>query len=110
MPALRISKNNNSGYYFITLTVKNWYYIFDRYNRWDILAKTLNFYVDNRKIHVHNFVFMLNHLHLLFSSEDAAGFVRDFKKYTSRELKTNIAKTEPNVLKLFLDDSGSYQF
>ena len=50
---------------------------------------------------------MLNHLHLLFSSPDAAGFVRDFKKFTSKELKKNIEATEPNILKLFFNkDKG----
>jgi hypothetical protein len=53
---------------------------------------------------------MLNHLHLLFSSPDAAWFVRDFKKFTSKELKKNIEVTEPNVLKLFLNEKGIYQF
>ena len=37
------------------------------------------------------------------------GFVRDFKTFTSKELKKNIVETEPNILKLF-EENGSYQF
>lgn len=53
---------------------------------------------------------MLNHIHLVISSPDASGFVRDFKKFTSKQLHKNINTTEPNVLKLFLDEEGSYEF
>ena len=37
------------------------------------------------------------------------GFVRDFKTFTSKELKKNILETEPNILKLF-EKNGRYQF
>ena len=33
--------NNNSGFYFVTFTVWRWYYLFDRINRWPILADSL---------------------------------------------------------------------
>lgn len=54
---------------------------------------------------------MLNHLHLIFSSQDDIGFVRDFKKFTSKALKENILQTEPRILKLFIiDEDQMYQF
>ena len=48
---------------------------------------------------------MLNHLHLIIKSSDVAGFLRDFKKYTSKKLIENIREFEPNVLELFKDKS-----
>ena len=54
-------------------------------------------------------VFMLNHIHLIVESSDVSGFIRDFKKYTSKELKKNIIATEPGILKLF-EENGTYQF
>jgi hypothetical protein len=42
---------------------------------------------------------MLNHIHLIAKSDDMIGFVRDFKTFTSKELKKNILSTEPNMLK-----------
>lgn len=53
---------------------------------------------------------MLNHVHLIVSSPDVAGFIRDFKKIASKEFHRNIQMTEPNVLKLFLVSPGSYEF
>ena len=110
MPSLRINKNNNTATYFVTFTVIHWYYLFDRHNRWDIVANSLQYCKEQKQLKLYSFVFMLNHLHLLFSSPDAAGFVRDFKKFTSKELKKNIQATEPNILKLFLNENGIYQF
>ncbi len=52
---------------------------------------------------------MLNHIHLIVKSVDMIGFVRDFKTYTSKELKINILATEPNILKLF-EENGKYHF
>lgn len=52
---------------------------------------------------------MLNHIHLIVKSADVIGFVRDFKTFTSKELKNNIVTTEPNILKLF-EENGKYQF
>ena len=53
---------------------------------------------------------MLNHIHLIIQSEDVSWFLRDFKKFTSKELKTNILATEPNILKLFEDENWGYEF
>ena len=52
---------------------------------------------------------MLNHIHLIAKSEDMIGVVRDFKTFTSKELKKNIVATEPNILKLF-EEKGNNQF
>ncbi|HHT9115320.1 MAG TPA: hypothetical protein ACFYEL_02510 [Candidatus Wunengus californicus] len=41
---------------------------------------------------------------------DMIAFVRDFKKFTSKEMQKNINATEPNVLKLFDMGSGKYEF
>ena len=110
MPSVRISKNANKGYYFVTFTVFRWYYLFDRYQRWNILANSLKYCIENKRFELYGFVFMLNHIHLIFHSSDSIGFVRDFKKFTSKELKKNILENEENILKLFLDERGNYQF
>jgi REP element-mobilizing transposase RayT len=53
---------------------------------------------------------MLNHIHLIATSPDMAGFLRDFKRFTSVKLKENIEATEPGILKLFVDTEGGYGF
>ena len=52
---------------------------------------------------------MINHMHIIASSPDIIGFVRDFKKYTSKEIQNNIIATEPKVLSLFRLDDGKYE-
>ena len=37
------------------------------------------------------YVFMLNHLHLIATSPDVAGFLRDFKRFTSKQLRVLVA-------------------
>jgi hypothetical protein len=39
-----------------------------------------------------------------------AGFLRDFKRFTSVKFISNLEITEPSVLKLFVDDDGKYRF
>jgi putative transposase len=84
-------------------------YLFDRYNRWGILADSIRFCQEHKGLTLHAYVFMLNHIHLIVFS-NAAGFVHDFKKFTSKQLKVNIECTEPEVLSLFLDNTSNYQF
>ena len=52
---------------------------------------------------------MLHHLHLIIQSPHATGFVRDFKKFTSKKILENIKTFEPNVLDLFKNSDG-YKF
>ncbi len=47
---------------------------------------------------------------MIASSPDMIGFVRDFKKFTSKEIQTNIIASEPNVLKLFAVGNRKYEF
>ena len=105
MPQVRIQKDLNDRIYFLTCTVKRWYYLFDRHGRWDILLRSLKHCQEHKNLKIYAWVFMLNHIHLLVESPDASGFIRDFKKYTSKELKKNILATEPNILKLFEIDN-----
>ena len=53
---------------------------------------------------------MINHLHLIASGNDMIGFIRDFKKHTSKEMQNNIIATEPGVLRLFDLGDGKYEF
>lgn len=110
MPSVRISKELTSGIYYLTFTVKNWYYIFDRHNRFQILADSLKYCQKNKGVKIYAYVFMINHLHLIASGNDMIGFVRDFKRHTSKEMQNNIIATELGVLKLFDSGNSKYEF
>jgi len=110
MPSTRISKDFDSGIYFITLTVRNWYYVLDRYSRWEILSNTLYWFQKNKNLKIYAFVFMVNHIHLIIKSNNAIGFVRDFKKFTTKMILNNIKQSEPNVVKIFQKENKKFQF
>ena len=113
MPSVRISKELKSGTYFLTITVKNWYYVLDRYRRWDILAESIQYFQKEKGLKLFGFIFMTNHIHLLVGYSDMIAFVRDFKRFTSKEIHKNIKRTEPSILKLFETEEGnniSYEF
>ncbi|MBE0437967.1 MAG: transposase [Methylomicrobium sp.] len=110
MPSRRIPIQLNAGTYYLTFTVQRWYYLFDRFNRWEILADSLRYCQEHKGLELNGYVFMLNHLHLIVSSPDVSGFLRDFKRFTSKKLKGNIEFHEPRILELFVDDSGKYRF
>lgn len=101
MPSIRIKQELNEGTYFLTFTVKNWYYVLDRHYRWNIIANSLKYFQKNRDLKLYGFVFMINHLHLMIFSKNTIEFIRDFKKFVAREILKNIRQTEPNALKLF---------
>ena len=46
MLLVRIVKELTSGIY-LTFTVRTWYYIFDRHNRFQVLADSLNYIHEN---------------------------------------------------------------
>jgi len=110
MPQARIRRELTSGVYFVTPTVWNWYYVFDRHDRWQILADSIRYLQERRGLVVHAYVFMLNHIHLILEAEDTIAALRDFKRHTSREIKANIAHTEPKVLALFVTPDGGFRF
>ena len=110
MPSIRIDQQLSDRIYFLTLTVKNWYYLFDRHNRFQILADSLVYCQKEKGLRIYCYVFMLNHLHFIANAPDMIGFVRDFKKFTSKEIQKNIIAYEPTILRLFETQTGSYEF
>jgi REP element-mobilizing transposase RayT len=52
---------------------------------------------------------MINHIHIIVSSSDVSGFIRDFKTFTSNELKKNILITEPSLVKLFSENGSNFK-
>ncbi|MCF7794345.1 MAG: transposase [Candidatus Cloacimonetes bacterium] len=106
MPSSRISKEYINNLYFVTCTIKNWYYIFDRYNRWEILLEALRFYQKNHNLKIYSWVFMLNHIHLILHNPENYNFLQSFKSYTAHELIKNLRETEPNILRIFKVKDG----
>lgn len=110
MPSIRIPNKEKNHIYFITCTIQNWYYIFDRHNRFEILAQSFKYCQKHKGLKIYSYVFMLNHIHFIASASNLSQVLCDFKKFTSREIMKNIAATEPNVLSLFPQKNGKTKF
>jgi REP element-mobilizing transposase RayT len=101
MPSRRVPIELNAGTYYLTPTVERWYYLFDRFNRWQILVDSLRYCQEHKGLELNGYVFMLNHFHLMVTSPDVAEFLRDFRRFTSKKFRENIEANEPRVLELF---------
>ncbi|MEQ8360258.1 MAG: transposase [Cytophagales bacterium] len=73
--------------YFITCTVVYWVDLFSRRNYRSIIVDSLNYCIEHKGLRVYAWVIMSNHIHLICKVESdlgISGFLRDFKKYTSK--------------------------
>ncbi|MBI5413986.1 hypothetical protein HZA38_00530 [Candidatus Peregrinibacteria bacterium] len=109
MPSPRIAREYKDQTVFISCTIQKWYYLFDRHNRWEILAKSLEYCQRHKDLKIFAYIFMLNHIHLLAQAPDMSRVLCDFKKYTSRELMKNILLAEPHVAELFPQKNGKFK-
>ncbi|MFH1375467.1 MAG: hypothetical protein ABIH35_02235 [Patescibacteria group bacterium] len=101
MPSARINRDLCDQLYFLTFTVKKWYYLFDRHNRFEILEDSFVYCQRYKGLKIYAYVFMLNHIHFIAAAPNLGDVVRDMKAFLSRELQKNIIATEPGILKLF---------
>jgi putative transposase len=78
--------------HFITCTVTNWIDIFTRRLYKDIVIDSLKFCCNHKGMKLHAFCIMTNHLHLIVSSHDhkLSDIIRDFKKFTAKEIIASI--------------------
>jgi len=106
MPSIRVPKDEKDSIFFITCTTQRWYHIFDRHNRWQILADSLMHCQKQKGLKLFAYVFMLNHIHLLGTAPDMSRVLCDFKKFTSKELMKNILSYEPSIAELFPEKDG----
>jgi putative transposase len=75
--------------YFLTFTVVGWIDVFTRKACKDIIVSSLNYCVENKGLRINSWCLMSNHLHLMASVEEPntmSAFVRDFKKFTAKQI------------------------
>lgn len=93
MSADRYPISNQSAPYFLTITVVQWIDIFTRPQYKQIICDSLNYCVSRKGVTIYAWVLMSNHLHLVAQAEEPlgmSGFLRDFKKFTSKALSAAI--------------------
>ena len=86
---------NQAAIHFITFTVVEWVDIFTRKEYRDIILDSIKFCQKEKGLLLHSWCIMSNHLHLILSAKnnDLSDVLRDFKKFTSKEI---IKATENN--------------
>lgn len=75
--------------YYLTFTVVGWIDVFSRQSYRDIFIESLKYCQQNKGLHLHAYVIMSNHVHLIVSVDEGftvSDFIRDCKKYTSKKI------------------------
>jgi putative transposase len=87
---------HKSEAHFVTFAVVQWIDVFSRKQYRDILVDSLNFCRENKGLQVHAWCIMSNHVHLIISAkkEDLSDILRDFKKFTSKQIISAIENNE----------------
>lgn len=115
---------NQDGLHFLTFTVVEWVDVFTRKMYKDILIESLKHSINNKGLILNAYVIMSNHLHIIAHTDNDAGLsaiIRDFKKFTSKEIIKTIMneKTESRkkwMIKIFKENginnsnNKKYQF
>lgn len=92
---------HDENIFFITTTCNQWLNLLSIGNGFEIISENLIFYTKKYNSKVLGYVFMPNHLHLILFFENGitrADFMRDFKKFTSFQIRKEIEKSSPNTL------------
>nr|WP_294862478.1 transposase [uncultured Fluviicola sp.] len=103
---------NPEAAYFVSFATVQWVDLFTREVYFGILADSLSYCRKHKGIELYAYVFMPNHVHLLFRSveNDPSGFMRDFKGFTSRKLieaiKENPRESRKEYLLKLFEDAG----
>jgi REP element-mobilizing transposase RayT len=84
---------NKEAAHFITFAVVEWVDVFTRKDYWDILLDSIRHCQKEKGLLLHAWCIMSNHVHLIASALDnnLSDILRDFKKFTSKQVITAIA-------------------
>tara|TARA_R110000796_G_scaffold250788_2_gene380592 strand:- start:104278 stop:104877 length:600 start_codon:yes stop_codon:yes gene_type:complete len=82
--------------HFITATVVDWIDVFTRQRYNDIVINSLEFCIKNKGMILYGYVIMSNHIHLIIQSSNGklSDLIRDFKKFTAKNILESI-QNEP---------------
>jgi REP element-mobilizing transposase RayT len=87
---------NKKEIHFVSFAVVGWVDVFTRKEYRDILLDSLRFCQEEKGLLVHAWCVMSNHIHLIGSSknQNLSEILRDFKKFTSKQIIEAIIENE----------------
>ena len=114
---------NNKEIHFITFAVVEWVDVFTRKQYRDIVLDSLGYCQKEKGLVIYSWCIMSNHVHLLVKARDEnlSDVLRDFKKFTSKQIIQAIKENEKEsrrdwMLKIFKEQgtinsrNKEYQF
>jgi len=74
--------------YFLTFQIVGWADVFSRKSYRDFILENLTYCREKKGLYLYGYVIMSNHVHLVVQQKDGklSDWVRDFKKFTSKNL------------------------
>ncbi|WP_221412742.1 REP-associated tyrosine transposase [Fulvivirga lutimaris] len=97
--------------YFITMTVVYWIDVFSRRDYKDVIVESLNYCIANKGLNLYAWVIMSNHIHIVGKVDTElgmSGFLRDFKKFTSKKI-VELIQEIPESRRDWLLDKFSFE-
>ena len=90
----RYKIRNKKEIHFLTFSVVKWVDVFTRREYRDIVVESLKFCQKEKGLLSHGWCIMSNHVHLIASAknENLSDILRDFKKFTSKQIIAAIEK------------------
>jgi len=89
MPRKGYIIHDQQAIYYLTSTIVGWIDVFSRKVYRDIVIDSFKYCIKHKGLHLHAYVIMSNHVHLIVSVDEGftiSDFVRDFKKYTAKQI------------------------
>jgi putative transposase len=87
---------NQAAIHFITFAVVEWVDVFTRKDYRDIVLESIKYCQTEKGLLLHCWCIMSNHLHLIASAKnlDLSDVLRDFKKFTSKQIMAAIENNQ----------------
>jgi putative transposase len=100
---------------FFTATCLEWKKLLRPEKYKDIIIKSMEFLVNEKRVIVYGFAIMVNHLHIIWQMQartKRSSLQRDFLKFTAQQIKRDLQQHHPKVLAHFLVNAKDrkYQF
>lgn len=78
--------------HFISISVVHWIDLFTRPSYSNLLLESLRYCQKNKELKIYAWCFMTNHIHLIIGTDKdpVQDILKDFKKFTSKNLKNEI--------------------
>src|SRR3989304_9763096 len=110
---LRLKIDNSIYLFFVTTTVQNFVKIFTDVRYCQVIIDNLNFYIRKYGFKLMAYVIMPEHLHLIVLTKvdtSISSFMRDFKKYTSVQIKRMLlADNNKKLISVFRKNASGYK-